>query len=140
MSSSPDISPNSFQIQVLDGNGVFNSSLTETLNRWSKQNHLRDFYLVSVMGAQSSGKSLILKTLSYCYVYFLTFLKGTLLNKIFNTHFSVMNEEMGRSRTTVGTWLENSTIKENGKDAIPFVFVFLVYCYFSYFILLHIAY
>lgn len=65
MSSSPDISPNSFQIQVLDGNGVFNSSLTETLNRWSKQNHLRDFYLVSVMGAQSSGKSLISKILSY---------------------------------------------------------------------------
>lgn len=51
-----------------------------------------------------------------------------------------MNEEMGRSRTTVGTWLENSTVKENGKDVIPFVFVFLVYCYFSYIILLCIAY
>ncbi|KAH7824758.1 putative protein SEY1 [Monocercomonoides exilis] len=45
--------------------------------------------MVSIMGAQSSGKS-------------------TLLNALFDTQFSVMNEQDGRSRTTVGTWLATS--------------------------------
>ena len=44
---------------------------------------------MAIIGSQSSGKS-------------------TLLNHLFETHFAVMSEEVGRGQTTQGIWLSNS--------------------------------
>lgn len=45
-----------------------------------------DYNAVGILGAQSSGKS-------------------TLLNHLFNTKFKILNESLGRSRTTHGVWM-----------------------------------
>ena len=65
MTDGNDELPHTFQLQVLDGEGNFNNDLSSELDKWSKKFHFRDFVVVSVMGSQSSGKSLI-----YFYLFF----------------------------------------------------------------------
>ena len=67
MSNTPEDESDSFQVQLLDENGKFNHQLGPTLDTWYKTHKQRDFYLVSVMGAQSSGKSVIYYFSNSCF-------------------------------------------------------------------------
>ncbi|KAK2959235.1 putative SEY1 like protein [Blattamonas nauphoetae] len=78
--------------QLLTGDGEFLESSIAGISSWSKSAKSQQYSLVSIMGAQSSGKS-------------------TLLNHLFGTRFDVMDASTGRNRTTIGTWL--------GKSATP---------------------
>ncbi|EDS88871.1 hypothetical protein, conserved, partial [Entamoeba histolytica HM-1:IMSS] len=89
-------------IQIIDGDGNFAS--TDTRERPSLKNYIlskpeflkrgMDYNAVGILGAQSSGKS-------------------TLLNYLFNTKFRILNEVMGRSRTTHGVWMALSGKESN---------------------------
>ncbi|KAJ4456576.1 putative root hair defective 3 gtp-binding protein [Paratrimastix pyriformis] len=80
-------------IQFLDTDGHFNPNIADALAQWGVLSRGLDYSLVSVLGAQSSGKS-------------------TVLNGLFGTRFSTMNAELGRSQTTVGAWLGKATTLE----------------------------
>ena len=49
-----------------------------------------DYKVVAVIGCQSSGKS-------------------TLMNLLFDTHFEIMDESLGRQQTTKGIWISHNT-------------------------------
>ncbi|KAI5961437.1 SEY1 [Candida pseudojiufengensis] len=73
-------------IQVIDEFKNFNNEILEYINKTSISNN--NYHIISVFGSQSTGKS-------------------TLLNKLFNTNFDVMNEN-NRQQTTKGIWLAHS--------------------------------
>lgn len=54
----------------------------------------KDYHLVAILGAQSSGKS-------------------TLLNAVFGTQFQVM-DDLARSQTTHGIWMSHSRMGDAG--------------------------
>ena len=113
----------SFQVQILDENGKFNPEFKPTLTQWYKSHHIRDFYLVSIMGAQSSGKSISNSFVTYeTFIYFLFLSLGTLLNELFGTRFAMMDAADGRSRTTVGTWLANADHGTGPNGYLSFLF------------------
>ena len=66
-------------IQIIDFQGSFNSQLANYL-----QSHTIDsnnYYVIGIIGAQSSGKS-------------------TFLNHLIHTHFQTMDEQVQRKQTT----------------------------------------
>ncbi|KAI5954670.1 SEY1 [Candida jiufengensis] len=73
-------------IQVIDEYKHFNDEILDYVNKTSTYGH--NYHIVAVFGSQSTGKS-------------------TLLNKLFNTNFDVMNES-NRQQTTKGIWLAHS--------------------------------
>uniref|UniRef100_A0A1D1Z3X6 Protein ROOT HAIR DEFECTIVE 3 homolog n=1 Tax=Anthurium amnicola TaxID=1678845 RepID=A0A1D1Z3X6_9ARAE len=74
-------------IQLIDGDGTFNSSgLGSLTNAINLAESGLSYAVISIMGPQSSGKS-------------------TLLNHLFHTNFREMNAYIGRSQTTKGIWL-----------------------------------
>jgi hypothetical protein len=76
-----------FTLQLVDGTGAFNDTgLEELVRRVQLEKHGVSFKVVGIMGAQSSGKSM-------------------LLNALFDTSFRVMDASKGRSQTTQGVWL-----------------------------------
>jgi len=82
------------QIQIVDENKQFSTILSESMkNVWKLDGNGFNYHILSIFGSQSTGKS-------------------TLLNKLFNTKFQVMNEE-SRQQTTKGIWIsqaENSNL------------------------------
>ncbi|KAL3506308.1 hypothetical protein ACH5RR_031690 [Cinchona calisaya] len=69
---------------LIDGYGNFNTEFEEKLNLAADRS--RPMAVVSIIGAQSTGKS-------------------TLLNSIFKTDFRVMDSNMGMGQTTKGIWV-----------------------------------
>lgn len=84
-------------VQVIDENKQFNTQLMEYIDKTVPVSSIGDnYHIVSVFGSQSTGKS-------------------TLLNRLFNTNFDVMDETR-RQQTTKGIWLAYSpAIHTNGK-------------------------
>lgn len=87
-------------IQVINEDKQFNSDLLSYVTK-TLLNVDQDYHIISVFGSQSTGKS-------------------TLLNRLFNTNFDVMDETQRRLQTTRGIWmahspLVNHTINENEK-------------------------
>ncbi|KEH37033.1 putative P-loop containing nucleoside triphosphate hydrolase [Medicago truncatula] len=81
------------QVQLIDGEGVFNVTGLDNLIKTSDMaNTGLDYVVVSIMGPQSSGKS-------------------SLLNNIFCTKFEEMNALTCRSQTTKGIWIAKTGIK-----------------------------
>eukprot|EP01130_Rhizamoeba_saxonica_P011959 TRINITY_DN4997_c0_g1_i1.p1 TRINITY_DN4997_c0_g1~~TRINITY_DN4997_c0_g1_i1.p1 ORF type:complete len:764 (-),score=183.00 TRINITY_DN4997_c0_g1_i1:33-2324(-) len=74
----------SHNIQIIDAEGVFNEEIKQKMIDWDVYNAGFKYFLVAILGAQSSGKS-------------------TLLNHLFGTDFIVMNQHV-RTRTTEGIW------------------------------------
>lgn len=64
-----------------------NQDRLEELITFVDPEHTRDYSIVGIMGCQSTGKS-------------------TLLNRLFDTKFQMMNSAQGRSQTTKGIWLD----------------------------------
>ncbi|ORX55242.1 root hair defective 3 GTP-binding protein [Piromyces finnis] len=85
---------NTSQIQIVDENKQFTKILSESMkNVWGLEQNGFNYHILSIFGSQSTGKS-------------------TLLNKLFNTKFQVMNEK-SRQQTTKGIWIsqgENSNL------------------------------
>lgn len=69
--------------QIIDEDANVVSNLNDYLESIGITNSGVDYHIISIIGAQSSGKS-------------------TLLNHIFNTTFQTMNEATGRQQTTKG--------------------------------------
>ncbi|KAF9671710.1 hypothetical protein SADUNF_Sadunf12G0075800 [Salix dunnii] len=76
--------------QLISGDGVLNR---EGLENFSRSTNLSQrgvsYAVVAIMGPQSGGKS-------------------TLLNKLFQTDFRMMNADDGRNQTTQGIWIAKS--------------------------------
>ncbi|KAG4097085.1 protein SEY1 [Neocallimastix lanati (nom. inval.)] len=85
---------NTQQIQLVDENKQFTKILSESMKDvWKLEQNGFNYHILSIFGSQSTGKS-------------------TLLNKLFNTKFQVMNES-SRQQTTKGIWIsqaENSNL------------------------------
>eukprot|EP00833_Pecoramyces_ruminatium_P016300 jgi/Orpsp1_1/1190332/evm.model.d7180000078322.1 len=85
---------NTQQIQLVDENKQFTKILSDAMkDDWKLEQNGFNYHILSIFGSQSTGKS-------------------TLLNKLFNTKFQVMNEQ-SRQQTTKGIWIsqaENSNI------------------------------
>ncbi|KAF9885099.1 Dynamin-like GTPase that mediates homotypic ER fusion [Aspergillus nanangensis] len=79
-------------VQVIDENKEFNPNLSKYLSAEDVTHAGFNYHLISVFGSQSTGKS-------------------TLLNHLFNTHFSVMSE-VERRQTTKGIWLSKNKNSE----------------------------
>ncbi|KAK4053275.1 Dynamin-like GTPase that mediates homotypic ER fusion [Microbotryomycetes sp. JL221] len=77
-------------LQVIDENQKFTSSLDKHMREWQLADKGFSYDVVAVFGSQSTGKS-------------------TLLNRLFGTRFDVMNETE-RKQTTKGIWMSK------GKD------------------------
>ena len=77
-------------IQVIDENKHFNKDILGYINKTCPPNIGHNYHIVAVFGSQSTGKS-------------------TLLNRLFNTNFDVMNEQ-SRQQTTKGIWLAQSPV------------------------------
>ncbi|XP_061956214.1 protein ROOT HAIR DEFECTIVE 3 homolog 2-like isoform X2 [Populus nigra] len=74
------------RFQLISGDGVLNMEL-ENFTRTTNLSQRGLFYVVvAIMGPQSGRKS-------------------TLLNKLFQTNFRMMDAEEGRSQTTQGIWI-----------------------------------
>ncbi|GAA6012285.1 hypothetical protein JCM11491_007082 [Sporobolomyces phaffii] len=73
------------KLQVVDEDQKFTSSLNSHLSRWSLLDAGFAYNVVAVFGSQSTGKS-------------------TLLNRLFETRFDVM-DETERRQTTKGIWM-----------------------------------
>ncbi|KAI9182954.1 Dynamin-like GTPase that mediates homotypic ER fusion [Blastocladiella emersonii ATCC 22665] len=74
------------RLQIIDENKDFSADLEAYMERtWDMAGRGFDYNLVAVFGSQSTGKS-------------------TLLNRLFQTDFAVMNEA-SRGQTTKGIWL-----------------------------------
>ncbi|KAJ1509482.1 Dynamin-like GTPase that mediates homotypic ER fusion [Coelomomyces lativittatus] len=81
------------RLQLVDEKKAFTSDLEDFLKEeFNISNVGMDYNVVAVFGSQSTGKS-------------------TLLNRLFGTHFDVMNEKQ-RSQTTKGIWLAKSSTPE----------------------------
>jgi hypothetical protein len=77
------------QLQLIDDNKEFNTELSRFMKeKWNLANCGFDYNVVAVFGSQSTGKS-------------------TLLNRLFHTNFSVMDEQ-SRQQTTKGIWLSEA--------------------------------
>jgi hypothetical protein len=77
------------QLQLIDDNKEFNTDLSRFMKeKWNLANRGFDYNVVAVFGSQSTGKS-------------------TLLNRLFHTNFSVMDEQ-SRQQTTKGIWLSEA--------------------------------
>lgn len=108
MSASPSSSTSSFvpvaykedAIQVINELKLFNPDLLPYIDLAHGQGDISDnYHIVSVFGSQSTGKS-------------------TLLNKLFNTNFDVMDEHK-RQQTTKGIWMAHSpVISSNNKKTL----------------------
>ncbi|KAJ6417936.1 hypothetical protein OIU84_001339 [Salix udensis] len=73
--------------QLISGDGVLNREGLENFSRTTNLSHRGVSYaVVAIMGPQSGGKS-------------------TLLNKLFQTDFRMMDAEDGRTQTTQGIWM-----------------------------------
>jgi len=85
---------NTQQIQIVDENKQFTKVLSKSMKDiWKLEQNGFNYHILSIFGSQSTGKS-------------------TLLNKLFNTKFQIMNEE-SRQQTTKGIWIsqaENSNL------------------------------
>jgi len=85
---------NTTQIQIVDENKQFSTILSDSMkNVWKLEQNGFNYHILSIFGSQSTGKS-------------------TLLNKLFNTKFQVMDEQ-SRQQTTKGIWIsqaENSNL------------------------------
>lgn len=96
-------------IQVIDEDKQFNTQLIDYIEKASLNKNIGDkYHIVSVFGSQSTGKS-------------------TLLNRLFNTNFDVMDETK-RQQTTKGIWMAyspviSSTIDKKGQDRAENIFV-----------------
>lgn len=104
----------SSMIQVVDYEENFNNDMDTFLREGQIMTAGFDYHVVSILGAQSSGKS-------------------TLLNLLFGTQFRTMDEENGRYQVTQGVWLgldstskivvldlEGTDSRERGEGAINF--------------------
>jgi len=77
------------QLQLIDDNKEFNNELGRFMKeKWNLANSGFDYNVVAVFGSQSTGKS-------------------TLLNRLFHTNFTVMDEQ-SRQQTTKGIWLSEA--------------------------------
>jgi hypothetical protein len=89
-----NVDNNTTQIQIVDENKQFTTILSESMKDvWQLEQNGFNYHILSIFGSQSTGKS-------------------TLLNKLFNTKFQVMNEN-SRQQTTKGIWIsqaENSNL------------------------------
>lgn len=79
------------QVAIIDKDGKFTEP--EFL-KGSELIDVKEFFTVAIFGAQSSGKS-------------------TLLNLLFETHFSTMNASLGPSQTTQGVWVAQAANARN---------------------------
>jgi GTPase Era involved in 16S rRNA processing len=79
-------------IQMISKEAEYIDSVATELERWDFLNKGFDYYVVAILGCQSSGKS-------------------TLLNRLFGTQFEVMDPRFGRNQTTKGVWLGLSETK-----------------------------
>ncbi|EMG50023.1 Protein SEY1 [Candida maltosa Xu316] len=77
-------------IQIVNEEKRFNEQILDYINRTSPADVGNNYHIISVFGSQSTGKS-------------------TLLNKLFNTNFDVMDES-NRQQTTKGIWLAYSPV------------------------------
>lgn len=106
--------PSSRMIQAVDYDEHFNDELNTFLRSERLTSVGFDYHVASILGAQSSGKS-------------------TLLNLLFGTEFSTMDETNGRYQVTQGVWLgldissktvvldlEGTDSRERGEGAINF--------------------
>ncbi|OUM62919.1 hypothetical protein PIROE2DRAFT_20736 [Piromyces sp. E2] len=83
------VDSNTTQIQIVDENKQFTKILSESMkNVWQLEQNGFNYHILSIFGSQSTGKS-------------------TLLNKLFNTKFQVMNEQ-SRQQTTKGIWISQA--------------------------------
>ncbi|KAJ6882695.1 hypothetical protein NC651_029085 [Populus alba x Populus x berolinensis] len=105
------------RFQLISGDGVLNKQGLENFKRTTNLSQCGLSYaVVAIMGPQSGGKS-------------------TLLNKLFQTNFRMMDAEEGRSQTTQGIWMgkgigiepftiamdvEGSDSRERGQDGATF--------------------
>ncbi|ORX57143.1 root hair defective 3 GTP-binding protein [Piromyces finnis] len=77
------------QLQLINDNKEFNTELGRFMKeKWNLAESGFDYNVVAVFGSQSTGKS-------------------TLLNRLFHTNFSVMDEQ-SRQQTTKGIWLSEA--------------------------------
>lgn len=85
-------------IQVINEDKEFNKDILTYINKTTNSSIGNKYHIISVFGSQSTGKS-------------------TLLNKLFNTNFDVM-DETNRQQTTKGIWMAHApTVSSNNKDA-----------------------
>ncbi|RCK63968.1 Protein SEY1 [Candida viswanathii] len=77
-------------IQIINEDKKFNQSVLDYINKTAPADVGNNYHIISVFGSQSTGKS-------------------TLLNKLFNTNFDVM-DELNRQQTTKGIWLAFSPV------------------------------
>lgn len=77
-------------IQVINEDKQFNGDLLSYVTA-TLLNVDKDYHIISVFGSQSTGKS-------------------TLLNRLFNTNFDVMDETQRRLQTTRGIWMAHSPL------------------------------
>uniref|UniRef100_A0A6B2KXY6 Protein SEY1 homolog n=1 Tax=Arcella intermedia TaxID=1963864 RepID=A0A6B2KXY6_9EUKA len=86
-------------VQIVTGEGTYNVDVSQELRNWNFDKQGLDYYLVAVLGCQSSGKS-------------------TLLNLLFGTNFQVLDvsKTKVRQQTTLGIWLGNSL--QNNKSIL----------------------
>lgn len=76
-------------VQIINENKEFNDSILEYIKKATSSVDIgNNYHIISVFGSQSTGKS-------------------TLLNRLFNTNFDVM-EESKRQQTTKGIWMAHS--------------------------------
>jgi hypothetical protein len=89
--------------------------LNASIESWDFLKKAFDYYVVAILGCQSSGKSMsqdhLLEALSNKCV-------GTLLNLLFGTHFAVMESSVGRQQTTQGVWMGQSKSKSEKEESI----------------------
>ncbi|KAL0208275.1 hypothetical protein P9112_010862 [Eukaryota sp. TZLM1-RC] len=81
-------------VQIIDETGTYTHHLDDFCQSPSNSSLKHKYGLLSVMGAQSSGKS-------------------TLLNHLFDTQFPVLNSSAGRQQTTLGLWLARPSNLDN---------------------------
>ncbi|CAK7901832.1 protein Sey1p [[Candida] anglica] len=88
-------------IQVINERKEFNNEILEYINTATPSAEVgNNYHIISVFGSQSTGKS-------------------TLLNKLFNTNFDVM-DETNRQQTTKGIWMAYSPhISSTGAQVTP---------------------
>ncbi|KAJ6241989.1 protein sey1 [Anaeramoeba flamelloides] len=80
---------NDFKFQIVNENADFLEDTKKSLEKSPIYNKGHNYCTLGIMGCQSSGKS-------------------TLLNLLFDTSFTVMNNTLGRQQTTQGIWVSNS--------------------------------
>jgi len=92
-------------VQIIDKDEVFLSiqKFTEVMKQWKMLEKGFGYYVVAILGAQSSGKS-------------------TLLNLLFGTSFEVMIAQDGRTQTTQGVWMGNAHFTSPEKEKGILVF------------------